>query len=91
MPPDLPARLARKWCPAHYDACECSRLEGAVREALEEVEKLIQTWAAQYPEDIFRPVAGDVNPSPDRIAASMARHLCKEIGNDIAALRGGTP
>ena len=46
MPPDLPTRLARKW----MDRFEKDRtlsvdaiLEGAVREALEEAEKIVQS------------------------------------------------
>ena len=42
--PDLPARLARKWCSVHgteriefrRETCSCPRVAAAVREALEE-------------------------------------------------------
>ena len=47
MPPDFAARLARKWCSRRsHDLgyCpECDRLIGAVREALEEAEKIVQS------------------------------------------------
>lgn len=40
--------LARKWCPrcgggVPYNACECDRLKAAIKEALEEVEKAVQS------------------------------------------------
>ena len=54
MPPDLPTRLARKWTRhdrdkallfysdnEHHPECECQRITAAVREALEEAEKIL--------------------------------------------------
>ena len=48
--PDLPTRLARKWCPnanKHYldntpDNCQCARIDGAVREVLDDALWLLE-------------------------------------------------
>ena len=93
VPLDCPHPLEAREVHVCYE-CAAANLDAYARQqveaSLEEVEKILDSWASNYPEDIFRPVAvGDPNPSSDRIAASMARHLCKEIKKDIAALREG--
>jgi hypothetical protein len=45
---------------------------------------LVEAFAANYPVDLFPPV-GEEECSRDRVAAHMARHLCKVLAADIRA------
>ena len=85
-----PEALARKWCRRHrhprigvlYE-CECPRIKGAIREALEAAEQIAQAVATQAAEQD----EGEHFPTADTCGAIVA---AQEIGRRIAALRGGT-
>lgn len=44
----------------------------------------LRDWVDHYPEDMFRPIErGEANPSQDRCAAHMARHVLRRIIVDV--------
>lgn len=89
---DLSTRLARKWCPGtsgshggltDYD-CSCLRILAALREALEEAEKVALKWPKQI--DNLLPVLFAAKASGDM--SDIGLLTGKEIAARIAALRG---
>ena len=78
MPPDPVTTLAKKHCGCPYTTCACLRIAAAVREALEEAEKIAQ----QHDDD-------DWNMSPEQAKKEgEVGHSCAiQIRNTIAALR----
>jgi hypothetical protein len=67
--------------------CVANAIREARRSAYEGAKKIADTWAAQYPEDIF-PRNGT---SLDAKAGSMGRHVAKMIADDIIELAEKEP
>ena len=83
-----PSARARKWCPNHPKyleaTCSCQAIMGAVREALEEAEKIARV-EADHSDGMVKSALNEPQARRWEHGAVIVRH----VADTIAALREG--